>query len=89
MVYVLTGCKLVAATIHKQTLQGICELDCESQPIIDLGIGKPAVQPAEQQPTATVADLSTAPRNLVAPVTVQASPASTHLLTSRLLGTCS
>ncbi len=79
MVYVLTGCKLVDATcIHKQTLQGICELDCEWQSIIDLGIGKPTVQPAEQQPAATVADLPTVPRKLAAPVTVQASPASTH-----------
>ncbi len=87
--YVLTGCKLVAATsVHKQTLQGICELDCKAQPIVDLGTGKPFMEPAEQQPAATVAELPTAPHNLVAPVAV--SLASTHLLTtSPLLGTCS
>ncbi len=78
----MTGCKLVAATsVHKQTVHGMYDLDCEAHPIVDLAIGKPSVQPAQRQPTATVAELPTAPRNLAAPCTVQASPPSTPQLT--------
>ncbi len=85
--YVITGCKLAAATsVHKQTLQGVYDLHCASQPIADLSIGKPTVQPAEHQPTATVAQLPTAPLNLAAPTTVQASPPSTPQLTTSPLG---